>query len=259
MSSNNVLNGKVAIITGVAGALGLATARLMAERGATIVGIDRPGTDFGKLEAALPLHATMTALESDVTDEGSVQQYVKAATDSYGRIDVFFNNAGIEGIVSPIPEYPLEEFQKVLAVNVVGVFLGLKHVIPIMAAQGGGSIINSSSTSGLCGRAGMPAYTASKHAVIGLTRTAAAEWAAAGVRVNCVNPGPIVSRMMDSLSEGRSPGGAEAAREKAIRAIPAGRFGLPEEVAALVAFLASDEARFMHGGFYTVDGGMTAV
>jgi NAD(P)-dependent dehydrogenase (short-subunit alcohol dehydrogenase family) len=259
MSSSYVFDGKVVVITGVVGALGLATARLMAERGATIVGIDRPGTDFGKLKATLPENTPMTTIEADVTDEVSVRHYVQATIDKYDRIDVFFNNAGIEGSVRPIPEYPLEEFQKVLAVNVVGVFLGLKYVIPVMAAQGGGSIINSSSTSGLCGRAGMPAYTASKHAVIGLTRTAAAEWAAKGVRVNCVNPGPIVSRMMDSLSEGRSPGKAEAAREKAIQTIPAGRYGLPEEVAALVTFLASDESRFIHGGFYTIDGGMTAI
>ena len=136
-----------------------------------------------------------------MSDEASVQRYVALATDEAKRIDIFFNNAGIEGPVHPIADYPLADFRRVVDVNLIGVFLGLKHVIPAMAATGGGSIINSSSVAGLTGTPGICAYNATKHGVIGLTRSAAAEWAGRGVRVNWINPGPIASRMMASLEE----------------------------------------------------------
>jgi NAD(P)-dependent dehydrogenase (short-subunit alcohol dehydrogenase family) len=142
-------------------------------------------------------------------------------------------------------------------VNVVGVFLGLKHVIPIMARGGGGAIINTSSVAGLTGTPGICAYNASKHAVIGLTRSAAAEWAGRGIRINAINPGPIASRMMRSLEEGLSPGQAAAVRAKFEAMIPAGRYGTAEEVATLVAFLASDDARYVNGAVHPIDGGFT--
>ncbi|MBU4433611.1 MAG: SDR family oxidoreductase, partial [Alphaproteobacteria bacterium] len=180
MSMTRVLEGKVAVITGAAGAIGMATSKLMAERGATIVAVDIPGTDWSKLKAALPRDAKLITAEADVTDEASVAAYVEKAKAEGGRIDIFFNNAGIEGVVQPIESYPLDAFMKVLGVNVAGVFLGLKHVLPVMYAQGAGSIINTSSVAGLMGSPGMAGYCTSKHAVVGITRVAAVEAAPKG-------------------------------------------------------------------------------
>lgn len=245
------IEGKVAVITGAAGAIGSATARLLAERGAKIVAVDRPGTDFSALRAAVPADR-LAVVEADVTDEASVKSYVAAAQKAFGgRIDVFFNNAGIEGPVHPLHDYPLEDFRRVMRVNVEGVFLGLKYVLPVMLAQGAGSIINSSSSGGgLMGAPGMVGYNASKHAVVGLTRVAAIEAAPQGVRVNCINPGPIRGRMISSLDEGQ--GVDESTRAQVI---PARRYGAPEEVAGVVAFLASDDSSYVVGAAYTVDGG----
>lgn len=256
MLDSNRLDGKVAVITGAGGEIGAATARLMAARGARIVAIDRDAASLGQVIGELGRNSI--AIEADVTDEESVRRYVARARAEMGGIDVFFNNAGIEGLVAPITDYPLAEFERVLAVNVVGVMLGMKHVIPVMAVKGGGSIINASSVAGLTGTPGVCAYNASKHAVIGLTRSAAAEWAARNIRINAVNPGPIESRMMRSLEAGLSPGNTESIKARLKSLVPAGRYGLAEEVATLVAFLASDDARYLHGGVYTVDGGFTA-
>jgi NAD(P)-dependent dehydrogenase (short-subunit alcohol dehydrogenase family) len=253
----NRLDGKVALVTGAGGEIGSAAIRLMAARGARIAAVDRDATSLQRLSAELPPGTNLITCEADVTDEDAVRRYVGYVRSRTGRVDIFFNNAGIEGPVQPIAEYPLAEFRRVIDVNVVGVFLGLKHVIPVMAATGGGSIINSSSVAGLTGTPGICAYNASKHAVIGLTRSAAAEWAGKGIRINSINPGPIASRMMRSLEEGLAPGDAEAMRARFSAMIPAGRYGTPEEVAALVAFLASEDARYLHGAVFTIDGGLT--
>jgi NAD(P)-dependent dehydrogenase (short-subunit alcohol dehydrogenase family) len=258
MLDSNRLEGKIALITGAGGEIGSATARLMAARGAKIVAVDRDTASLDVLAAQLGDNL-LARLVADVTDEGAVRGYVAQAMAAGGRIDVFFNNAGIEGPAHPIPDYPLDAFQRVLAVNVTGVFLGMKHVIPAMLAGGGGSIINTSSTAGLRGTGGLCAYIASKHAVIGLTRSAADEWAAHGIRINCVNPGPIEGRMMQSIEQGLAPGNNGTVAAAISAANPARRYGLPEEVATLVAFLASDDARYIHGAVHAVDGGRTAV
>lgn len=252
------MSGKIALITGAAGAIGFATAKLLAERGATIAANDIAGADFRPLSAAIPDTSRLLILEADVTDEEAFSGVVAAAIKAYGTIDVFFNNAGIEGPVSAIPDFPTEGFRKVMDVNVTGIFLGLKLVIPVMAKAGRGSIINSSSVAGLTGSPGLIAYVASKHAVLGLTRAAAVEWGAKGIRVNCINPGPIESRMMDSIEEGASPGAAAAVHDGFAATIPMKRYGTPDEVAGVVAFLASDDAAYVNGAAYTVDGGMTA-
>ncbi len=255
MADTNSLTGKTALITGAAGAIGFATAKLLASRGASIAAMDIKGAEFSGLKKAIP---DVLVLEGDVADEASLAACVASAIKTYGKIDIFFNNAGIEGAVAPIPDFPVDVFRKVLEVNVVGIFLGLKLIIPHMAKAGGGSIINSSSVAGLTGSPGLCAYIASKHAVLGLTRTAAVEWGDKGIRVNCINPGPIESRMMASIEEGAAPGAASAVHEGFAKTIPMKRYGTPEEVASVVAFLASDDAGYVNGAFYTVDGGMTA-
>ena len=251
------MTGKVALITGAAGAIGLATASLMAARGATIAAVDLKGADFAPLHAAIPDAARLLVLKADVTDEASYAAAVAATIKAFGKIDIFFNNAGIEGPSAPIPDFPTDGFRKVMEVNVLGIFLGLKLVIPEMVKAGHGSIINSSSVAGLTGSPGLCAYTASKHAVLGLTRTAAMECGGKGVRVNCINPGPIDSRMMASIEKGLGAKAAEI-HDAFAATIPMQRYGTPEEVAGLVAFLASDDAGYINGGAYTVDGGLTA-
>jgi NAD(P)-dependent dehydrogenase (short-subunit alcohol dehydrogenase family) len=249
------LDGRVAVVTGAAGVIGSAAMRLLAERGAQIVAVDRRQADLQAAVMDLPASAQALAVTADVTREGEVAGYVRAAVDSFGAIDVFFNNAGVEGEIAPITRYSLETFRKVIDVNVIGVFLGLKHVLPVMLNQNKGSIINTASIAGLIGATEIAAYTASKHAVIGLTKSAALECSATGVRVNCVCPGLIDSRMLSAIIEGRNPAKAPVPDEKIVERIPARRLGKAFEVASIVAFLASDEASYVSGSAYTVDGG----
>jgi NAD(P)-dependent dehydrogenase (short-subunit alcohol dehydrogenase family) len=252
------LDGKVAVVTGAAGVIGSATIRLLAERGARIVAVDRREQDLQTAIKDLPVSAQAFAVAADVTSEDEVAEYVRAAVDKFGTIDVFYNNAGIEGDIKPITEYSLESFRKVIDVNVVGVFLGMKHVLPVMLKQNKGSIINTASIAGLMGSPLIAVYSASKHAVIGLTKTAAWECTGTGVRVNCVCPGLIESRMLSTILQGRSGGNAPPPNDKIVERIPARRLGQGSEVASIVAFLASDEASYVSGSAYTVDGGRTA-
>jgi NAD(P)-dependent dehydrogenase (short-subunit alcohol dehydrogenase family) len=252
------LDGKVAIVTGAAGVIGTATMRLLAERGARIVAVDRKAAELHAAIKDLPASAQALAVTADVSDEDEVAGYVRATTDRFGTIDVFYNNAGIEGDVAPITNYSLATFRKVLDVNVVGVFLGMKHVLPVMLKQNSGSIINTASIAGLIGSPHIAVYSASKHAVIGLTKSASWECTGTNVRVNCVCPGMIDSRMLSAIIQGRNPGNAPTPNEKIVERIPARRLGLASEVASIVAFLASDEASYVSGSAYTVDGGRTA-
>lgn len=252
------LDGRVAVVTGAAGVIGTATLRLLAERGARLVAVDRREQDLKTAIKDLPASAQALAISADVTDEDEVAGYVRATVEKFGTIDVFYNNAGIEGDIKPIPEYSLESFRKVLDVNVVGVFLGMKHVLPVMLKQNKGSIINTASIAGLMGSPHIAVYSASKHAVIELTKSAAWECTATGVRVNCVCPGLIDSRMLSTILQGRSGGNAPPPNDKIVDRIPARRLGQASEVASIVAFLASDEASYVSGAAYTVDGGRTA-
>jgi NAD(P)-dependent dehydrogenase (short-subunit alcohol dehydrogenase family) len=252
------LDGRVAVITGAAGVIGSAAMQLLAERGARIVAVDRNQQDLQTAIRDLPASAQALAVTADVTSEDEVAGYVRAANDKFGTIDVFYNNAGIEGDVTPITRYSLQAFRRVIDVNVVGVFLGMKHVLPVMLKQNKGSIINTASIAGLVGATEIAAYTASKHAVIGLTKSAALERSATGVRVNCVCPGLIDSRMLSAIIEGRNPAKAPVAHGKLVERIPVRRLGQASEVASVVAFLASDEASYVSGSAYTVDGGRTA-
>jgi NAD(P)-dependent dehydrogenase (short-subunit alcohol dehydrogenase family) len=248
----------LAVITGAAGVIGTATMRLLAERGAHIVAVDRKRQDLRAAIADLPGSARALTVAADVTREDEVADYVRAAVDTFGTIDVFYNNAGVEGDIGPITRYSLEAFRKVIDVNVVGVFLGLKHVLPVMLKQNKGSVINTASIAGLIGTPDIAAYSASKHAVIGLTKSAALECTSTGVRVNCVCPGLIDSRMLSAIIGGRNPDHAPVPDGKIVERIPARRLGQASEVASMVAFLASDEASYVSGSAYTIDGGRTA-
>ena len=257
------LSGKTALITGGAGGIGQAAARLFTAEGARVALVDR---DEAALQAVVQSIGEESAsyVVADVTQPEQSESYVKAAVDRWGGVDIYLANAGIEGMVSPIPDYPLDVFEQVIAVNVTGVWLGLKYVIPVMRERGGGSIVITSSTAGIGGTAGMSAYTTSKHAVIGMMRTAALECAPMGIRVNTVNPAPIETRMMRSLEEMRvaaaddSEVTVERTKQAYSERIPLQRYGNPEEVARLMMFLASDDSSYCTGGVYMVDGGRSA-
>lgn len=251
MRTKQLLDRKTVLVTGAAGDIGTATVRLLIAQGAHVVAADR--ADLGQLEREFG-DTCLSCIETDVTDEASVKSAVLQAMKPTGRIDGFVNGAGVEGVIRKIPDLDLIDFTRVLDVNVSGVFLGLKHVIPVMQEAGGGSIVNMASTAGLAATPGASAYVASKHAVIGLTRAAAAEWASSNVRVNCVAPGPVEGRMMGAILDGLGATG-NLVRSR----IPAGRFAAPEDVASLIAFLLSNDARHIHGAVIPVDGGRTAV
>ncbi len=257
------LEGKTALITGAAGGIGRAAAKLFGDEGARVVLIDLDETALQETVRGIG-EDRASYVVADVTQPEQVQSYVKAAVDRWGGIDVFLANAGIEGSIASIPDYPIEVFDRVLAVNVRGVWLGIKYAVPVMRERGGGSIVITSSTAGIGGSADMSAYVTSKHAVIGLMRTAALECAPLGIRVNTVNPAPIETRMMRSIEEMRVAGmdrsevTVEQAKQSFAARIPLQRYGNPEEVAKLMLFLASDESSFCTGGVYMVDGGRSA-
>lgn len=243
------LEGRVALITGAGGYIGRATAALFAERGAKVVCVVRREADAAALKAAI---ADALVLQADVSREDEVAGYVGETLGLLGRIDIFFNNAGIEGPQAAIADYPASDFMRVLEVNVLGVFLGLKHVLPVMTAAGSGAIVNMGSIASEIGAPMMSGYIASKHAVLGLSRSAALEAAPHGVRVNMIAPGFIESRMLSDIATRL---GADA--QALVGRVPAGRLGKPEEVARAVAFLASEESRYMNGATLMLDGGLT--
>ena len=252
-------SGKVALVTGGGNGIGRAACIAFAKQGAKVVAVDRDGAAAEATAGIIRQNGgDAVAVTADVTKSADVKAYVKAAIDKYGRIDCFFNNAGIEGKVSPIVDYDEAVFDAVIGVNVKGVFLGLKHVLPEMIRQGGGAIVNTASVAGLVGTPGMPAYVASKHAVIGLTKTAAGEVARQGIRVNAVCPGPVDTRMIHSLEAQLSPGDPASVNQRYQASLPTGRYSTPEEIANMVLFLCSDLASNTTGGQFVVDGGRTS-
>ena len=252
-------SGKVALVTGGGNGIGRAACVAFAKQGAKVVAVDRDGAAAEATAGIIRQNGgDAVAVTADVTKSADVKAYVKAAIDKYGRIDCFFNNAGIEGKVSPIVDYDEAVFDAVLGVNVKGVFLGLKHVLPEMIRQGGGAIVNTASVAGLVGTPGMPAYVASKHAVIGLTKTAAGEVARQGIRVNAVCPGPVDTRMIHSLEAQLSPGDPASVNQRYQASLPTGRYSTAEEIANMVLFLCSDLASNTTGGQFVVDGGRTS-
>ena len=251
------LDGKIVIITGAAAGIGLASAQRLKAEGAKLMLVDVQASALDAAAAAIGSDHCIAQL-ADVCDPEQVESYVEETIKTYGRIDGFFNNAGIEGEVATVADYQVDVFDQVMAVNVRGVWLGLKYVIPHMMSTGGGSIVCTSSLGGLKGAARMSAYIASKHAVVGLMRSAALEYAAHNIRINTINPAPIATRMIESIEQGFAPGAPEKIAERMAASVPLRRYGTPSEVAQLVLFLLSDESSYCTGTTFPIDGGMSA-
>lgn len=244
-------DGKVALITGGASGLGRAAARLLAERGARVVVAD-VDDEGGAATVADCKAAGSDALyvRTDVTEDAQVAAAVAAAVDTWGRLDVAMNNAGINGPTKLVADYTPEEWNRVLAVNLNGIFHGIRHEVPQMIKQGGGAIVNTSSGAGLVGFPMLPAYVASKHAVLGLTKAAALAYVRDGVRINAVCPGSTRTPLLEGFMA-QSPEIERAMEQSA----PIGRLARPEEIAEAMVWLCSDAASFVVGHAFSVDGG----
>ena len=247
---------RVALVTGGGNGIGHHTCVLFAAAGARVMVVDvdaiRAQSTVEKIRES---GGEAEFCHANVASSEDVQRYVARTIEVYGRIDAFFNNAGVEGPIVALTDYPEEQFDRVLGVNLKGAFLGLKYVLRAMVNQKHGSIINCSSVSGLRGASGNSAYVASKHAIIGLTKVAAAEVGEQSIRVNAICPGPIETRMMNSIIQSSNPGN----RAEILSRNPSRRFGSPDEVAQLVLYLASDDSSYVHGAIIPIDGGRTAV
>ncbi|MGD9604239.1 MAG: SDR family oxidoreductase [Gammaproteobacteria bacterium] len=251
---NGALQGKVALVTGGASGIGRATALEMAAAGAQVAVVDRDTTSGPQVVTEIERAGGAAMFcRADVTQAADVDAMVEVVVARFGRLDCAFNNAGIEGAYAPTVDYDEAEFQRVFAINVLGVFLCLRAELRQMVKQGAGAIVNTASITGLVGWRGAPAYSASKHAVIGLTRSAALENSRYGIRINAVCPGVIETPMGARIMQ-ETPG----AKEKLEAKHPMRRLGRPEEVARAVVWLCSDQSSFTTGHAMTMDGGLTA-
>ncbi len=255
-----MLNDKIAIVTGAGSGLGEAISLLFAKNGATVVlaDVDVAGAER-VLRQITQAGGKGRAVKTDVSKPDEAKALVDAAVKEFGRLDIAVNNAGIGGPTAPVGEYPIDGWDTIIGVNLSGVFYGMRHQIPAMLASGGGAIVNMASIAGKVGLANAGGYTAAKHGVIGLTETAAIEYAPRGIRVNAVGPGFINTPLIGKravLDSSAASGGDEMQALAALH--PMNRLGEASEVAELVLFLASDRASFVTGSYYNVDGGYLA-
>ncbi|WP_454883172.1 SDR family NAD(P)-dependent oxidoreductase [Sphingomonas oryzagri] len=246
-------SGKVGIITGAGSGIGAATAERLAKGGATLLlgDVDEAAVTRTAEAIAREYSTVVEPMKLDVSDPEACQEIVEQAMRRFGKLSMAFNNAGIAGATPvKLADHDLASFRKVMSVNVEGVFLGMLYQIPAMIASGGGSIVNTASVLGAVGAEGVVPYVTSKHAVVGMTKAAALDYASAGIRINALGPGPVRTPILDTYNEEQMAA--------AIGTVPAGRLGLTSEIADTVAFLLSDAASFTTGAFYLADGGYTA-
>ena len=247
------LAGRAGVVTGGGSGLGRATALALAARGARIVIADRDPVAAEAVAAELvAAGGAASAVAADVTDPAACEAIVAACVDTYGALDIAVNNAGTTGLPASVVDYPIDAWRATMAVNLDGVFYSMRAELPVMVAAGSGAIVNVASGAGIVGFAGLPAYVASKHGVVGLTRSAALECAPRGVRINCVCPGTARTPMLEGFM------GGDPKMEKAMAAsTPLGRLATPEEIAAAILWLCTDDASYMIGHALVVDGGAT--
>ncbi|WP_271853793.1 glucose 1-dehydrogenase [Planococcus maritimus] len=251
---------KVVIITGGGSGLGRAAANSIAAQGGKLVLVDmnKESLETSKNDILADFKdASVKIFEANVTDEEQVKNYVQFTLDTFGKIDGFFNNAGIEGKQNLTEDYGSDEFEKVVSVNLNGVFYGMKHVLKVMKEQGYGSIVNTASVGGIRGVGNQSGYAASKHGVVGLTRNSGIEYGQYGISINAIAPGAIMTPMVEGSLKQMAGDDWEAAGKEFVSVNPMKRFGKPEEVGNLVAFLLSDAAKFINATVIPIDGGQS--
>jgi NAD(P)-dependent dehydrogenase (short-subunit alcohol dehydrogenase family) len=254
MLNSGSFKGKVAFVTGAANGIGRATAFAFAREGASVVVADL--SEQRNQETARMIEEAggwALAVKCDVSRDNDVKAALERTFETFGRLDFAFNNAGVEQPITPAADLTEKEWDRIVDINLRGVFLCMKHEIPLMLKQGGGAIVNTSSGAGVKGIAGQAAYCAAKFGIVGLTKAAALDYAKSNIRVNAVCPGIIETPMMDRFS-----GGTPEGRARVISQEPVGRMGKPEEIAAAVVWLCSDAAAFVVGHAMVIDGGQTA-
>jgi len=249
---------RTCIVTGATGGIGEATARRFVAEGARVVLVDRDEAKLRQLAEALG-SGKAAFLAGDVAEPDTSTRAVALAVDRFGGLDVMFANAGIEGTFAPLSEYPIETFDRVMGVNVRGAFLAIRAAAPVIAKRGGGAILVTSSVAGFVGSHGLGPYCASKHAVMGLVKSAAIELAPFKIRVVSLHPGPIDNRMMRSIEEQAAPGAGAKVKAGFEAMVPMHRYGTNDEIASLALFLASPEASYCTGTSFVADGGFLAM
>ncbi|MFD1604490.1 glucose 1-dehydrogenase [Flavobacterium artemisiae] len=254
----STFNDKTIIITGAAMGLGLAASKAVALKGANLSIVDYNSEALEKAKAeinSVAPNAKIITIVADVSDEQAVKNYVDKTVEEFGRVDGLYNNAGIEGKQASIVDYDVNIFKKVIDINLMGVYYGLKYVIPVMQKQGGGKIVNVASVGGIRGVVNQMPYVASKHAVSGMTKNAAIEYGKDGIYTNAIAPGAILTPMVAEAFKQVNPADPKAAETEYAQRNPTRQLGKPENVGNLVAFLLSDECQYVNGQTIAIDGG----